>query len=70
MRRMAKRVLYLISLLALSVGTAYADIIDPGPIPPEPIASDSPMTTVAIVATVVLAAAIIAWIILRSRKNK
>ena len=70
MRRMAKKALYLMSLLALSVVTAYADVIDPGPIPPEPVASGSPVTTVVIVATVIIAAAIIAWMIIRGRKNK
>ncbi len=65
MKKLAVRALWLVTLLALSAGTAYADIIDP-----EPVVSDSPTITAAIVATVVIAAAVIAWMIIRSRRSK
>ncbi|MBQ6116256.1 MAG: hypothetical protein IJL08_02905 [Oscillospiraceae bacterium] len=65
MKKLTAGALWLAILLSLSAVTACADIIDP-----EPAVADSPQITAAIVATVVIAAAVIAWMIIRSRRSK
>ena len=70
MKKLTAGALWLAILLSLSAVTACADVIDPGPIHPEPAVADSPQITAAIVATVVIAAAVIAWMIIRSRRSK
>lgn len=63
-KKLTAGALWLAILLSLSAVTACADII------PEPAVADSPQITAAIVATVVIAAAVIAWMIIRSRRSK
>ena len=64
MKKLTLISLWTMALLALSAVTAFADVAPE----PEPIRSGSTLVTVLIAAVVIVAVAVIVWLIARRRK--